>query len=344
MPTVSQNASTFVHRLSLDTGLNKSVLYGWVMAETSGYNTTNGANNWLNVGSFDSGFVAGGANVWNDPISAADATASFMLGKPVHGVTSPVGPGSSSIQAIASTAKQSIGTQISAIQDSDWASSHYSYNLASDVQPFTRGKINISKSMFTRPGGEGASSSTSYGSGPSSGADTLTTQFASYDSSSFDSAPTTQYTGLLSDLTAPFTWWWGNFSHSFDNLEKSVTGPLNSVYDVGHGIDEMGGEMVKILSLWPWYMLRFAEFMSGIFLMAVGFYMVITSRPRRSVVSSMFAATPLGRFGRVTRARREGSREGQAEYHRNEARRQGRAREAERMQRQGQGRREQRVS
>lgn len=130
------DAQTFVNRLSRDTGLSTQVIAGWVMAETSGWDTTNGANNWLNVGSFDSGFAGGGANVWTDPTTAADATAAFITGKPVNGISPPLGGGDPTIQAIIRSAGASIEAQVQAIQNSNWAGSHYGYNLISDVRQF----------------------------------------------------------------------------------------------------------------------------------------------------------------------------------------------------------------
>jgi hypothetical protein len=135
---MSANQAAFARQLQADTGLSASVIAGWMHAEqpTGSTSAPNGTNNWLNVGSFDDGFEGGGANVWEDPAAAADATAAFILGHPVNGYDSPVGPGSSSIRAIAATAGQSIEAQVNAIQSSDWASSHYGYNLMSDVEQF----------------------------------------------------------------------------------------------------------------------------------------------------------------------------------------------------------------
>ena len=145
---LSPAAHAFTTHLAATTGLNPRVIAGWVMAETSGHNTTNGPNNWLNVGSFDSGFVGGGANAWNNPVTAANATAAFMLGRPVGGIRPPLGGGSSSIRGILSTVGKGVGAQVAAIQNSDWASSHYGGNLMADVRPFLGQNFNVGQSGF----------------------------------------------------------------------------------------------------------------------------------------------------------------------------------------------------
>ena len=328
MPTLTRNAATFAQRLSQDTGLSKAVIYGWVMAETSGWDTTNGPNNWLNVGSFDSGFVAGGANVWNDPITAADATASFMTGKPVHGQTSPVGPGSSSIQAILQTAGRSVSEQVAAIQDSNWASSHYGYNLASDVQPFVKSRIKIigngPNGGIVRPGGNGQPSSSSGGTQSSNYAvDTAYTQLV--DSSR--TAPPSNFVSLSDTIAAPFKWWWSNFSSSWDNFTKSLSGPVDAIGEVGH-----------ILANFPMYMLRWAEFSSGMMFILLGVGLGLTTKgQRRSALGAAIAASPIGRAGRIAKATTLGRREGEAEHYRLQARKMGRS-EAARLQSQGQKR------
>lgn len=133
---LSPAAHAFTVRLASQTGLNPRVIAGWVMAETSGHDTTNGPNNWLNVGSFDSGFQGGGANVWQNPLSAADATAAFLKGAPVNGIRPPLGGGAPSVRSILSTVGKGIPTQVQAIQNSGWASSHYNGALMNDVRPF----------------------------------------------------------------------------------------------------------------------------------------------------------------------------------------------------------------
>lgn len=122
--TAAQNA--FVSRLAGDTGLDPGVISAWAQAEESGSaalaRQNAGNNDWLNIGYTDSGTFGAGATVWANPISAADATAGWLKGKqtvPGYGAAAP------GIQAILSTAGQSPGTQIQAIQKSGWASSGY---------------------------------------------------------------------------------------------------------------------------------------------------------------------------------------------------------------------------
>ena len=94
----------------------------WELAEESG-SAAQGREaasnfNWLNIGYFDSG--AGKIafdKTFGDPISAAEQTAKFLKGD--------WGGASSSIRAILSTVGHSPDEQMSAIANSDWASSHY---------------------------------------------------------------------------------------------------------------------------------------------------------------------------------------------------------------------------
>jgi hypothetical protein len=224
---LTPNAATFVNRLAADTGLNPAVIAGQVIAETSGYNTTNGPNNWLNVGSFDSGFVDGGSNVWNDPITAADATASFITGKTVNGVNSPVGPASSSIQGILSTVGQSAQAQADAIQSSDWASSHYGGNLYSDVQPFLRYGAKVKANAIVRPdqsgnGNDTTNDSPSSGSGSGSGSgSSVDTLFDNYETEV--NTPRTMPQGFApaTSWKAPFQWWYASFMNNYNNDNSS---------------------------------------------------------------------------------------------------------------------------
>lgn len=124
---LNSNQQAFAKRLSADTGLSLAVCQAWCLAEepASASSAPNGANNWLNIGAFDSGnWAGGGASVWDSPVSAADATASFILGRPVNGQRAPMGA-SPGIRAIANSAGQSAAAQVSAIQNSGWATSHY---------------------------------------------------------------------------------------------------------------------------------------------------------------------------------------------------------------------------
>ncbi len=345
--SLTTNAYTFIQRLSQDTGLNKSVLAGWVMAETSGYNTTNGPNNWLNVGSFDSGFIAGGANVWDDPVSAADATASFMSGKVVHGKSSPVGPGSSSIRAILSTAGQGIGSQVAAIQDSDWAKSHYGYNLIADVEPFLKGrKITIGPGPsggIVRPGGSGTSSATEMPVTATAG-NSITSDYAALYSSSRQ-AP--QDVSFGSDLLAPFKWFWSTASGEWKTFYKDV----ESVPDATSDAVDVFGETVKIMELLPWYVLRFCEFVTGMTFMGIGLYMTakpsgrtgIQSGPARAL-RTVVGATVIGREAEKAGALLAGRREGRQEHYRLQGRREVRSKmsqsQAKQTQQAGQKRRD----
>lgn len=79
---LNSNQETFAQTLSQITGLNINVVRGWVHAEepASATGGVNGANNWLNVGSTDSGFYGGSNPAWNNPVTAAEYTAYWMSG------------------------------------------------------------------------------------------------------------------------------------------------------------------------------------------------------------------------------------------------------------------------
>lgn len=127
LSNLSKNQQTFAKRLQSNIGLEPAVIAGWVHAEEppTAASAPNGANNWLNIGAFDAGgWAGGGSDVWSDPAKGADATASFILGKAVNGISSPL-HASAGIKAIAGTAGKSESTQIRAIQTSGWASSGY---------------------------------------------------------------------------------------------------------------------------------------------------------------------------------------------------------------------------
>jgi hypothetical protein len=117
---------TFASRLAADTGLDSGVVSAWLLAEESGGAAVSrqSANNndWLNIGYTDSGTYGSADSIWSDPTAAADATAGWLKGQD----TIPgYGTASSGIQAIAQTAGQSPQAQISALQNSGWASSGY---------------------------------------------------------------------------------------------------------------------------------------------------------------------------------------------------------------------------
>ena len=113
---------TFTAHLSQLTGLSPRVIAAWALAEESGgaaqQRQAQSNFNWLNIGYFDSG--AGQMafdKTFGDPVSAAEQTAKFLKGE--WGGASPL------IRAILSSVNKSPDEQMSAIANSDWASSHY---------------------------------------------------------------------------------------------------------------------------------------------------------------------------------------------------------------------------
>ena len=131
LPAAAQSMLTsgqqqFATRLAAATGLDPAVITSWLLAEESGgaAQSRQGANNndWLNIGYTDSATYGASDAVWNDPITAADATAGWLKGQD----TIPgYGTASSGVQAILGSAGQSPAAQIAAIQQSGWASSAY---------------------------------------------------------------------------------------------------------------------------------------------------------------------------------------------------------------------------
>jgi hypothetical protein len=117
---------TFASRLAADTGLDTGVVSAWMLAEESGGAAVSrqAANNndWLNIGYTDSGTYGSADSIWSDPARAADATAGWLKGQ---NTIPGYGTASSGIQSILSTAGQSPQAQISALQNSGWASSRY---------------------------------------------------------------------------------------------------------------------------------------------------------------------------------------------------------------------------
>src|SRR5579875_606847 len=116
----------FASRLAADTGLDPGVVSAWLLAEESGGAAVSrqSANNndWLNIGYPDSATYGATDSIWSDPTTAADATAGWLKGQD----TIPgYGTASSGIQAILQTAGQDPSEQISALQNSGWASSGY---------------------------------------------------------------------------------------------------------------------------------------------------------------------------------------------------------------------------
>ncbi|MCW2951834.1 MAG: hypothetical protein JWQ48_1004 [Conexibacter sp.] len=116
----------FASRLAAQTGMETGVISAWMLAEESGgaatsRETTNN-HDWLNIGYTDSGTYGAQAAIWDNPITAADATAGWLKGQdtiPGYGKAAP------GVQAILSSAGQPPATQIAALQHSGWASSGY---------------------------------------------------------------------------------------------------------------------------------------------------------------------------------------------------------------------------
>jgi hypothetical protein len=119
---LTSGQQTFVAHLSSLTGLNTRVVAGWVLAEESG-GAAQGREassnfNWLNIGYFDSGTGAiAHATPFSNPVSAAEQTAKFLKGE--------WGGASTGIRDILKTVGQPPDSQIMAIANSGWASSHY---------------------------------------------------------------------------------------------------------------------------------------------------------------------------------------------------------------------------
>ena len=117
---------TFAGRLAQDTGLDSGVVSAWLLAEESGGAAASrqAANNndWLNIGYTDSGTYGNTDSIWANPATAADATAGWLKGQ---NTIPGYGTASSGIQSILSTAGQAPEAQISALQNSGWASSGY---------------------------------------------------------------------------------------------------------------------------------------------------------------------------------------------------------------------------
>jgi hypothetical protein len=123
---LTSGQQTFATRLAADTGLDSGVVSAWLLAEESGgaaVSRQSASNNdWLNIGYTDSGTYGSADNIWSDPSAAADATAGWLKGQ---NTIPGYGTASSGIQSILSTAGQSPQAQISALQNSGWASSGY---------------------------------------------------------------------------------------------------------------------------------------------------------------------------------------------------------------------------
>jgi cell wall-associated NlpC family hydrolase len=119
---LTNGQETFAAHLAQLTGLSPRVVAAWELAEESGgpAQARQAASNfnWLNIGYFDSGpGQMAFNNAFSDPVTAAEQSAKFLKGD--------WGGASASIRAILSTVGQSPQQQMSAIANSDWASSHY---------------------------------------------------------------------------------------------------------------------------------------------------------------------------------------------------------------------------
>jgi hypothetical protein len=123
---LTSNQQQFASRLAADTGMDPGVISAWLLAEESGGAATSrqaaSNNDWLNIGYTDSGTYGSAGSEWSDPLTAADATAGWLKGQ---NTIPGYGTASSGIQAVLQTAGQPAAEQISALQNSGWASSGY---------------------------------------------------------------------------------------------------------------------------------------------------------------------------------------------------------------------------
>ncbi|MGA2930102.1 MAG: hypothetical protein ABSG43_29755 [Solirubrobacteraceae bacterium] len=123
---LTSGQQAFGSELAAKTGLDAGVISAWLYAEENGSAARARQwadnNDWLNVGYTDSGTFGAGDTVWSDPVSAADATAQWAAGQ---ATVAGYGTADATIRAILTTAGQSPAVQITAIQASGWASSHY---------------------------------------------------------------------------------------------------------------------------------------------------------------------------------------------------------------------------
>jgi hypothetical protein len=123
---LTSNQQQFASRLATDTGLDPGVVSAWLLAEESGGAATSrqsqNNNDWLNIGYTDSGTYGSGDSLWANPLTAADATAGWLKGQ---NTIPGYGTASTGIESILSTAGQTPAAQISALQNSGWASSGY---------------------------------------------------------------------------------------------------------------------------------------------------------------------------------------------------------------------------
>ncbi len=124
--SLTSNQQQFASTLSADTGLSPSVVSAWLLAEESGSaaqaRQSAGNNDWLNIGYTDSGTYGASDSVWSDPVTAANATASWLQGEDS---VAGYGTASAGVQSILSSVGQSPAAQIQAIQNSGWSSGGY---------------------------------------------------------------------------------------------------------------------------------------------------------------------------------------------------------------------------
>jgi len=126
-PLLTRGQQVFASRLAQQTGLNPFVIGAWLLHEESDRfarkRESAGNMNWLNIGYTDSGQRGTHNDVWHSgPIAAADATAAWIkrelnvpgFGRAAHGIF-----------RILEAVGRPIEEQLSALQRSPWATSHY---------------------------------------------------------------------------------------------------------------------------------------------------------------------------------------------------------------------------
>ena len=169
-PLLNSNQNTFSSVVSTLTGLDPAVVAAWVISEEpkSSTQAPNGANNWLNIGSFDSGNWSTLGGDFSTPTAGGQTTAKFLQGS--------WGGASTGIQNIMKTVGQAPSQQISAIQNSGWATSHYP-NLPSVYQSIVKGGgVTASTSSTAQTGTSVSTTSPHVGGSDSSGAQPGQTQ------------------------------------------------------------------------------------------------------------------------------------------------------------------------
>ena len=141
----------FVSRYAAQTGLNPQVVAAQVFNEMNGSAAASrqaaGDHDWLNIGRTDSGPRGAGDPVWNNPITAADASANWIKG--TYSVPG-FGKAASGITAILKSVGQGPAAQIQALQQSPWASSHYP-NLPAVFQTVSGTKLPAASGVPASP-------------------------------------------------------------------------------------------------------------------------------------------------------------------------------------------------